>query len=316
MPFQQLMSVLPPASSSAAGIPPSMIELMKQTFSPIIDFYPMDFGLDLNGKRYTWQAVILLPFIDEPRLVRILAPLLKMLTAHEKVRNRRANELIFAHKTDKALFHCVQLAQAAYEAGQVGVRHSVQDASIFGTMEGYVGGGMNRTITSPIEGLPDVEESDSISAIYYDPPMARHISKMLPGISEAPVVINASDLDEQTRMKGFGGEPARRMILQALGKDPDAKVDYNAVLRSVNKPQGAVNAPAAKKAVAKYRPAKEPRKVTADDAVLEVGEDDAVPAAPSQPPPGTKVIRIRGAPNKPEASQAAKPTREDDDDLL
>merc|ERR1719491_788833 len=68
MPFQQLMSVLPPPSAREAGIPAPMLELMLQPFSPIIDFYPVDFGLDLNGKRFTHQAVILLPFIDEPRL--------------------------------------------------------------------------------------------------------------------------------------------------------------------------------------------------------------------------------------------------------
>merc|ERR1711920_449581 len=30
---------------------------------------------------------------------------------------------------------------------------------------------------------------------------------------------NAQDMDEQSRMKGFGGEPAKRMIMQALGKE-------------------------------------------------------------------------------------------------
>merc|ERR1712070_71260 len=126
MPFQQLMSVLPPVSAEAAGIPASMRELMNQPFSPLVDFYPQDFGLDLNGKRFTWQAVILLPFIDEPRLVRILAPLLKQLKPSEKVRNRRGNELVFGHKDDKNLFHAVQLAQAAFEVGSVGKKQHMR----------------------------------------------------------------------------------------------------------------------------------------------------------------------------------------------
>ena len=35
---------------------------------PVIDFYPEDFKIDLNGKKYAWQGVALLPFVDEVRL--------------------------------------------------------------------------------------------------------------------------------------------------------------------------------------------------------------------------------------------------------
>ena len=33
--------------------------------SPIGDFYPVEFEQDLNGKRQDWEAVVLIPFIDE-----------------------------------------------------------------------------------------------------------------------------------------------------------------------------------------------------------------------------------------------------------
>ena len=33
--------------------------------SPIIDFYPPVFRTDLNGKQQEWEAVVLIPFIDE-----------------------------------------------------------------------------------------------------------------------------------------------------------------------------------------------------------------------------------------------------------
>ncbi len=55
-PFQQLMAVLPPKSADPAGLPEAMKLLMVDTLSPIIDFYPEDFALDLNGKKFTWQG--------------------------------------------------------------------------------------------------------------------------------------------------------------------------------------------------------------------------------------------------------------------
>ena len=33
--------------------------------SAIYDFYPTDFETDLNGKLQEWEAVVLIPFIEE-----------------------------------------------------------------------------------------------------------------------------------------------------------------------------------------------------------------------------------------------------------
>ena len=64
------------------------VSLSLSTFSfhqhsTIIDFYPSDFKVDLNGKKYMWQGVALLPFVDESRLLRALKEYYHTLTPEE-----------------------------------------------------------------------------------------------------------------------------------------------------------------------------------------------------------------------------------------
>jgi len=66
-PVEQLLAVLP--SDSAHAVPKPARWLMMDEESPIIDFYPRDVPVDPNGKAMPWLWVVLLPFIDEDRLL-------------------------------------------------------------------------------------------------------------------------------------------------------------------------------------------------------------------------------------------------------
>lgn len=54
--LEQLMGVLP-APSGKRFLPESWSRLMYEEESPILDFYPEEFKLDLNGKRFAWMGM-------------------------------------------------------------------------------------------------------------------------------------------------------------------------------------------------------------------------------------------------------------------
>lgn len=94
-PYEQLMGVLPDRSKKI--VPTVYHELMTDPKSPIIDFYPRDFELDMNGKKMEWEAVVKIPFIDEKRLLDAMAPKNKLLSDDEKARNEFGVSLKFTY---------------------------------------------------------------------------------------------------------------------------------------------------------------------------------------------------------------------------
>jgi len=91
-PFEQLMGVMPAASNHT--IPEVFRPLMSEEDSPIIDFYPTEFPIDLNGKKFAWQGVALLPFIDESRLLEAMATRYPQLSAEDVVRNEPGRDTL------------------------------------------------------------------------------------------------------------------------------------------------------------------------------------------------------------------------------
>ena len=93
-PLMQLMSVLPPLSAHC--LPPALQNLMVNDDSPIKDFYPKTFRVDLNGAMQRWKGVVLLPFIDENRLKEALSSIELNLTPEEERRNKFGVSELFA----------------------------------------------------------------------------------------------------------------------------------------------------------------------------------------------------------------------------
>ena len=92
-PYEQLLSVFPKASRHAI---PKCYHPLYEDDSPIIDYYPTEVKLDINGARYAWMGVNLLPFIDWQRLLAAVHKADQdeaLLTPAERERNRPAGEV-------------------------------------------------------------------------------------------------------------------------------------------------------------------------------------------------------------------------------
>jgi 5'-3' exoribonuclease 1 len=74
---------------------------MTSETSEIVDFYPRSFTIDMNGKRWPWEAVVLLPFIDSKRLLAASASVDdSLLTESEKDRNKFGTAVVFEYDED------------------------------------------------------------------------------------------------------------------------------------------------------------------------------------------------------------------------
>lgn len=166
-PLEQLMSVFPAASGKF--LPPTWRALMSSPESEIIDFYPQDFKIDLNGKRYAWQGVALLPFVDEKRLHRTLKNVYEDLTEDENRRNQRDSEVMFVSKSHQ-LFDFIS---GLYENDMLKEKQDI----VTDFSQGVRGKifhddklvKVNDCYPCPVPGLPDLPSTLSISVRYEDP---------------------------------------------------------------------------------------------------------------------------------------------------
>jgi len=207
-PLEQLMSVFPAASKQF--LPPSWQTLMDDPESPIIDFYPVDFKVDLNGKRFAWQGVALLPFVDEQRLLITLQEVYPNLTSVEEQRNGLGNDILFVGKQSASS----DFLTALYEGGRSTEAVELNPKLMFG-----IGGNLwcdplavnaGETYHSPLPQCEDFKNSSCISVLFRDPQFDPHFvfpSKMLKGAKIPEKTLKPDDFNRR-----FPGESYRPQL--------------------------------------------------------------------------------------------------------
>ncbi|KAL8835592.1 MAG: hypothetical protein Q9176_006806 [Flavoplaca citrina] len=214
-PFEQLMGVLPAASNHA--IPEVFRSLMSDDDSDIVHFYPTEFPIDLNGKKFAWQGVALLPFIDEKRLLDAMATKYPLLSAEDAARNEMGKDVLIM-SDQHPLYE--EIAMNFYSKRQGSPKYKL-NPKISGGLAGKVERNEQyvpqSSLVSPLTdgGMPDLSADHSIS-VHYEMPKSSHVHKsmLLRGVKPAPPTLNGEDIEATKRAaahsgRSFGGAPLR-----------------------------------------------------------------------------------------------------------
>jgi RNA recognition motif-containing protein len=171
-PFTQLLAILPAKSSHA--LPKSYQSLMTSKDSPIIDFYPDDFKVDLVGKKVEYKGVVLLPFIDAERLLKEVEKIENDLTKDELKRNSFGNNFLFVNQKN---FMAKTLTDKWTK-----IDPQLSD-NLFGKVKPF---DFIVNLKSPFVELlqyhPDVKNNQTLMLEYVYPKYDKHICDLLPGV--------------------------------------------------------------------------------------------------------------------------------------
>ncbi|KAL7420980.1 5'-3' exoribonuclease 2 [Cryptotrichosporon argae] len=209
-PFAQLLGVFPAASR--VHLPAPLQTLMIDDESPILDFYPSDFDIDMNGKKMAWQGVALLPFIDQDRLLGALKSKEDALTDDEKRRNRWGDNVMFISESNGLYDGFCELytLKGATKPVPIDVKAS---RGTFGSVLSDPLCVPNSALETPLPSIPDCPDlpnNASLSVRYYFPRQAhKHRSVLLPGFRPPPAILSESDKDWTRRGGGGGGGRGR-----------------------------------------------------------------------------------------------------------
>ncbi|GMN44246.1 hypothetical protein TIFTF001_013438 [Ficus carica] len=180
-PLDQLMAVLP--SASAHALPLFYRKLMTEASSPLLAFYPTDFELDMNGKRFSWQAICKLPFIDESLLLSEIARVEHTLTDEERQRNRLGFDVLFIHISQPFAKKIVTFYKRNIGHPKLAIAKVKRkiDPRFSGGMNGYMFISdkpvLPKQIDSPIDGMQMIANNEVLSVFYGCPPYHEHIPR-------------------------------------------------------------------------------------------------------------------------------------------
>eukprot|EP00960_Hanusia_phi_P032052 749647-Hanusia_phi.AAC.3 len=217
LPFEQLMACLPPLSKHA--LPEQYQDLMINPKSPIIDFYPKQFRVDMNGKKMAWLGVALLPFIDEERLLKTVKPLEQTLNEEERAQNSRGCDLLFigAEQNHAQLAEIVTSINGEFKL-EVSSRTETASGdyindNLFGTISRWPHAWkLDEKISALSKRIDEIVCNKCVCCRYRCPPFIEHVPKLLKGVilpdselTDQDMIVEGRSILDGPRGRGGGG---------------------------------------------------------------------------------------------------------------
>lgn len=157
----------------------------------------------MNGKRFSWQGVAKLPFIEEDRLLLETGKVEETLSAEERLRNCiSADKLLISSSHPLAPSVIALYNRYAYMRGQCQVE-AIEEIDPIASqgMNGFITLGNEdpcpATIPSPVRGMLDITNNQVLSVTFRNPPRHRHIAKPPEGVKMPTKTISQADIKQQ-----------------------------------------------------------------------------------------------------------------------